>query len=333
MEKMQEGKNKLKGENTNPEHSNMFKNILCVCVLSAAAILVVLYFISDNYPLRFRKNLDYILGKGNWSVVDNTHKETSLAREERSYRKSDMDGLKTGSYKTWTILFTKQDGTEEEVRLSNLNHKSKNSSKFPFSPKYVSNKASFGMGILETAEYIAQENLKENIFPSIFEPQEYEFGSPKLGETGVGTAISFYQADKFDKSYYEKIVEKGTCFDLTDFHEEELMKTGNYYVNILIRTYQADAEMRTEIDRKAEQLNEELKNAYNDISYNLAVYHYSEAQDYNSTAIDSADHVEFYFAYQGKAVSREEVQEATDTYWLEGSVPDIKYYIQGKNKR
>lgn len=321
----------LKKDNRNKVKRTLILIIIGIIIL-IAVYLYANFWGGENYPKQFHKQLDLILGNNNWSVTADTNKSSSLVKKEKDYNKYHSSGIKQGSYKTWTISFTRSNGKQSEVLLTNLPNKSKSSSRFPFSKEYVSHKEAFGMSILSAAEELAADKIKEDVLSKIFEPEEFEYGSPKLGVNGVGISVSFYTSDQMSKSYYKEITKKPNHFDLRDFNPIRLLETHRYYMNILIRTHGVEDSYRNEIDEKANILkNEILKTFAENATYNIAVYHYNKEQDYNSSAIESADETTFYFGYQGNEVSNEMVQDATNQNWLEGSVPDIKYYMLDKH--
>lgn len=309
------------------------KNTLAVAVILAIAFLAW-YFIggflgSGNYPLRFRRNLNAILGAGNWDVVHTESKKSTLVRKEKTTRMDSSMLYKTGSFKTWIVEFTGKDGEIRELELSNLSHKSENRSKNPFSENYLSNRACFGMNILGLAENLAADDVEKNVFPKIFDLEDYQHRSPNIGEKGVGIDIGFRMAERFGHDYYQGITEPGTCFDLTDFYAAELLETGNYCLYIDISTYKAGDGVREEMDKKAQALKNSLLAYFGEeAAYNISVSHHSAGQDYHSNRTEDADKVQFYFGYRGNEVSAEEVREAMERAGLGTGTPDIQYYMK-----
>lgn len=294
--------------------SQVIGGMIIVVVIIVGFLLwqcISAFFGSGNYPLRFHKELDRFLGKGNWECVDDDAKRTSVYKESvkdsnGTYQDTD------GRYKKWLIEYTDADGVVRGFWLNNLTHKVSNSKRTILSPKYISNKICFGMNLTDYMLELAADKVVEETVSTIFRPEEYANGVASIN--GYGMQVSFDYPGMLEKSYYKKVLDNPDIYDLRDFDPEVFLADTDvsFFISVEMSTYRLNEGQIQQINEKAEKLKDALLEKYGKLAtFEIRLYHFENGQEYTSTDEKNASQMQSCFVYYGQDLSLDEMKQVT----------------------
>lgn len=145
------------------------------------------FFISRNWIIRYRSELNRFFGKGKWEYVSEEEKESHMYEERVRDPILGYDYV-PGRFKNWYILYTDKDGGERLCRITNHVMKINHDEHMIFSPKRLSVKQAMLQQLMEISFMAAGEKAKEEFISSRLTEEEaacfevrvsYRGGNPK----------------------------------------------------------------------------------------------------------------------------------------------------------
>ena len=248
-------------------------------------------FGSGNYPLRYHRQLDDLLGRGRWECVEKKSEANSLLGED-----STDDGQSyTRSYKRWLIEYTEEQGDTKAFWISNFSNRKKSSK--------LSNKVTFGMEISDYLCVLAEDMIEEDIIEPNFEAME-------VTKDDVRINMQVTTGGLMTKVYYKNLVKNIADYNVDSFTPENLLKNKDekFMVEIQLYSFRQNSESIANIDKKVENIANQLLESYGEhATYFIEITHYS-SEEYSSEKEDIINHY-YKIAYDGKEVSKKEIEE------------------------
>ena len=198
-----------------------FKNILMIFLIVAIiAAIIIGINLYNNWPFRFKKELDKFFGKGNWECISEETKESTIYTEYiYVHSNPEYSEEVPGKYKNWYIKFNNKN-QEEIWKITNHTLKINNDKYGLFSSKRYSSKQALIQELMDISCEVAAEEVYNEIIEGQFSENEAECIDVLITYKGGNPEPDFY-----DKLYKEEwfTVDKATAYnylscDLHDFY-------------------------------------------------------------------------------------------------------------------
>lgn len=243
-------------------------------VLAIIGFIIYLCIARGSYPIRFKENLNELLGEGNWTVMDKESKTTSMLKEYSEY------GDTNGDYDKWYIAYKDENNSEQMLVLNNLTHKVSAQKRSIFSSKYVSDEKCFGMNIYDEMEYLSEQDVYNTILKTYFAEEDFKYQNPKY--TGLSVRVSVDTVEVISNDFYQDICDNKGGYYLPAFTSDALltMEDITAYVTIKVQTCGKTQEEIAATDELVKELVSSLCDRYKEhATFEVLVSHYADKDD------------------------------------------------------
>lgn len=202
------------------------KKLLTISALTIVTIIFIgIYIYLNNWPYRFKNELDRFFEKGNWKYI------SSETKESRMYNvrvKNNLDSYekRPGSFKNWDILVKRND-KEELWTITNHTLKINHDKYWLLSPKRYSAKEAFILELMEISTEIAEEDVR-NLLSEVLPNGEIE---------GLSINLSYHNGNP-KPNFYDRLWQED-WFKMSKISASEFLKTPLYdfYIDISLYDY------------------------------------------------------------------------------------------------
>lgn len=288
-------------------------------ILYMAVILAIIGFViylciaRGSYPIRFKENLNALLGEGNWTVTDKENKTTSLLREYSEYGDTD------GDYDKWYVAYKDENNSEQMLILNNLTHKVSAQKRSIFSSQYVSDEKCFGMNVYDEMEYLTEQDVYNNILKVYFTEEDFKYQDPKY--TGLSVRVSADTVKVPSNDFYQDICDNKGGYYLPAFTSDDFltMEDITAYVTIKVQTCEKTPEEIAETDETVKELVTSLCDRYREHgTFEVLVSHYADKDDTQDSKVDYG-----CFYWNGTEIPYEDIVSVSGEKY-----PDLAKYIK-----
>lgn len=191
-----------------------------ILILCAAGILAG-YFISRDWTIRFRSELDDFFGEGNWERISEETKESIIFTDYIIVHSNPaLSGEMPGKFQNWYISFTNRDGEEEIWYITNHVLKINHDRYGIFSPSRYSSKQALTLELMDISFGIIEEEVFRDIVRSVLSEKEAECLEVTMSYHGGNPKPEFYDA-LADEPWFnvgDISAEHYLSYDLHDFY-------------------------------------------------------------------------------------------------------------------
>lgn len=198
-------------------------------------ILIGLYIYLNNWPYRFKNELDAFFGKGNWKYISSETKESRMYNV-RVKNSRDTYENRPGSFKNWDILVKRND-KKELWTITNHTLKINHDKYYLLSPKRYSAKEAFILELMEISTEIAEEEVT-TILSEVLPNGEIE---------GLSIHLSYHNGNP-KPNFYKKLWQED-WFKMSKISASEFLKTELYDFYLDISLYDYKLNKMTETKR------------------------------------------------------------------------------------
>ena len=191
-----------------------------VIILFIVGIFCV-YWLLNNWPMRYKSELNQFFGKGNWKVISEDVKR-SRVDTVRYNLLGDSSGQKrrVDLYRDWNILFENENGEEEVWKISNHVYMINNEKYGLFNPKRYKARQALTLELMEISFVVIEEEVHNEIVKEGLTEEEAHCIYVDMSYHGGNPPRSFY--DKLAKESWFTIegvtAENYLASDLYDFY-------------------------------------------------------------------------------------------------------------------
>lgn len=165
--------------------------ILIVIIIGAIAC----YFMSQNWTIRYKSELDDFFGEGNWECIDEETKESLIYTEYISVRSNPaLSGEVPGKFKNWYIKFENCNGEEEVWYITNHVLKINHDEYGFFSGRRYSNKQALTLELMDDSFGMVSDEVYQDIVLNVLTEEEAECLEVTMSYDGGNPKPDFYDA-------------------------------------------------------------------------------------------------------------------------------------------
>lgn len=198
-----------------------FLAAVVLLVIIAGCVAGLLWF--QNWPMRFKAEMDNFFGKGNWEYLSSEIKQSIIYEKYHRVRSNPLQsGNGPGWYKNWYIAFENRYGEEEVWYITNHAYKI-NHDRYRyefFTGKRFSARQALGLELMEISfDMVGEEVMNEIILDVLTEEEascmeismSYEGGNPKPKVYSALLKEPWFKANEITAADY-------LATDIYDFH-------------------------------------------------------------------------------------------------------------------
>lgn len=213
--------------------------LLCVVILIIACIIAG-YFISTDWTLRFRSELDQFFGKGNWECISEETKESIIYTEYISVHSSpELSEDVPGKFKNWYIRFKNKDGEDEIWYITNHTLKINHDKYGMFSSKRYSNKQALTLELMDISFGIIEDEIFDEIIKSELSEDE---------AACISVTMS-YRGGNPEPGFYDKLIAE-PWFNVNDVTAENYLSSDLHDFYLDIKAFDYRLEKLTDEERQ-----------------------------------------------------------------------------------
>lgn len=241
--------------------------LIIVLIGGAAVFLYSAWQGRQEWPRRFRTELDEFFGEGNWEWVSEETRSSSMFEEgdiHSSYPYSPQIDRMPGKYHVWNIVFTNRNGEKELWVLSDHTMMINHAKNKPLSPGRYSPKQAFTQQLMEISMEAAQEEIKQEILYPLLSEKEADC---------LDVSISYHNGNPTPEMYDELI--KQPWFKANEVMPSDYIDSSLHDFYIWIRAHDYKVDKLTESERQhlmdsLDELEKMLKETYGtDVGYEI----------------------------------------------------------------
>lgn len=252
------------------------KNKIIVVYVVVFALAAFIYFlpsiIRKDWPTAYKAEFDKFFGEGNWSVVSDEILEE--IRADKPYYFDDvLQGAKYhGEYQQWNIQYKDKDNNEHVWKITDIGQRSHNQHLLIFFPDYMSDKEALINEFVETAHYVAGEQVRDNVLEKVLSKEQsnsldsYVFYMVYLPDSNLGEKL--WEQDWFNiktisakdilqselaESQIRILANKGRLLDLPVAQQQEVRESAEDIARRIEDEYGVNTtyEVIIDVDHKA----------------------------------------------------------------------------------
>ena len=190
---------------------NKTKKVAFVMIVCLTTVLIVVFFLKQNWTIRYASVFDRFFGKGNWECISQETKDSLIYNEYVTVHNNPaLSEEIPGKFKNWYILF--DEGQNESVwRITDHVYKINKDTYGIFSSKRLSAKQSLTMELMEISFGIIGNDIKSDIIEGYLPPAEadciqvelsYEGGNPKPEFYDELLKESWFNSNEISANHY-----------------------------------------------------------------------------------------------------------------------------------
>lgn len=203
------------------------KKMGSIALVGIVVIIILMNVLLNNWPVRFKNELNLFFGKEHWKVINEEEKDSIIYKEHvHYYENPELDCDKPGKFKNWYIEYTNSDQTYIS-KITNHTYKINNSkySILEFSKRF-SAKQAFIQQLMDISMNQASENILDEMIRKYLTEEESECFDVNISYTGGNPS----------KKFYNKL-SKENWFTIEQSSAENYLKTDLYDFYIWIRIF------------------------------------------------------------------------------------------------
>lgn len=245
--------------------------VLIVCLVSV--IIVGVYFINQNWTIRYASVFDGFFGKGNWKCIDEEKKDSLIYDEyEINNIYPELSENVPGKFHNWYILY--DDGQNESIwHITDHVYKINNDKCSIINHNRLSAKQALTMELMDISFDVIGDNIKSDII------EEY---LPQAESDCIEVGIS-YEGGNPKPEFYDKLL-KESWFKCNEVSAERYlsMDTADFYIDIKAYDYRIKKLSDTEKDHlmnSLETIEQGLRDKYGEhASYKIYFDDFHQAE-------------------------------------------------------
>ena len=253
--------------------SGKVKRIKPVGVVAGIILVIIIifggFYVSRNWPLRFRSELDHFFGKGNWKVISEEKKE-SIMYDVMVSSRNDVASQSTipGKFHEWNISFSNADGKQEVWQLSDHTMRINHDKYIIFSKNRYSAKQALVQELMEISFIVVGNEIRQDVVEKILPKNEADCLSVTLTYRGENPEPGFY--DKLWKEPWFTVDQVSA----KDYLESDLYE---FYIDIFAYDYRVEKLTQKEKEHMMDsfdELEEAIRKTYGEkVKYEIYFNH------------------------------------------------------------